>query len=206
MRFFCVILTALALSSCSRPEFLTPEELQLFILDEENNLKKSEEVNNYRIEVTYRPTDLLVNQEIGDELVDGNKLEQLQKKYNGYYYFILSLSKNKKEALHQMDGDMERYSELVQTLSFEMTQYANLTTSTQDTIPVGDFILNRTYGVSASTDILFAFNKEKSRGKDWVQFNLNEFGLGVGNQRFRFSTKDLDNAPKINFALTSTNN
>lgn len=80
-----------------------------------------------------------------------------------------------------------------------MNEYVMLTTSARDTIPVGDFMLNRTYGLSASTDVLVVFNREKARGADWVQINLSEFGLGVGSQRFRFSRKDLDEIPRIKF-------
>ncbi|HEY9006529.1 MAG TPA: hypothetical protein VIM75_10355, partial [Ohtaekwangia sp.] len=63
----------------------------------------------------------------------------------------------------------------------------------------GDFMLNRTYGMSNSTDLLFVFSKEKAKGKDWIQFNLNELGLGIGNQRFRFEMRDLENVPEVTF-------
>lgn len=207
MKYFYLTIVASFLFSCSDPEFLSPQELQSFILDDENKLKMTAVENGYKIDVMYRPTDLWVHQELGDEPTDQATLDRLRKKYNTYYYFIVSLSKNNKEALHQVEGGMDQYSELVQTLSFRMPQHVNLTTSSQDTIPVGDAMLNRTYGLSATTDVLIVFTKEKVRGTDWVQVNLNEFGLGVGNQRFRFLTKDLDNAPKIKFALNeSTNN
>lgn len=205
MRYFYLV-SILVIISCSTPEHLSPKDLQTFILDEENGLKKSSKVDDYSIEVTYRPTDLWVHQELGEGAVDKKILDQLRKKYNTYYYFLVSLSKNNKEALHQVEGGMGHYSELVKTLSFRMAQHANLTTSAQDTIPVGDAMLNRTYGLSTSTDILFVFNKEKAEKKDWIQFNLNEFGLGVGNQRFRFSTKDLETVPKIDFVLKTVTN
>ncbi len=98
---------------------------------------------------------------------------------------------------------MTAYSDLVQTLSFRMSHYVTLTTAPADTIPVGDFMLNRTYGLSQSTDLLFVFNNEKVRGKEWIQFNLNEFGLGTGNQRFRFRTKDIETLPGIDFGNMS---
>jgi hypothetical protein len=109
----------------------------------------------------------------------------------------MSLSSNDKEALHQIASD--QYSDLVQTLSFRMSNYVTLTTSVNDTIPVGDFMLNRTYGMSNSTDLLFVFNREKTKDTDWVQFNLNEFGLGIGNQRFRFDMHTLENVPEVAF-------
>jgi hypothetical protein len=148
--------------------------------------------------VRYKPTDLWVIQEIENENFDSAKLDFLRRKYSGYYYFIVSLSRDNKEALHQVNSRVD-YSELVQTMSFRMPQYVTLTTTKQDTIPVGDFMLNRTYGLSASTELLFVFSRTKAKGNSWVQFNLNEFGLGIGNQRFRFKTKDLEALPAINF-------
>ncbi len=185
-------------ASCSAPSYLKPEELNAFILDADNGLIQKSEVNGYSIEVMYKPTDLWVEQEVENGNVNDEKIKSLRRKYDPNYYFILNLSKNNKEAL-QVDGAFGQYSELVQTLSFRMNQYVNLTTATQDTIPTADFILNRTYGLSNATSLLFVFNKEKAKNKQWVQFNLNEFGLGVGNQRFRFKTKDLENVPHIKF-------
>ena len=184
---------------CGNSAHLPPEKLSAFVVDEEHGLKKSAALGNVNIEVTYRPVDLLVYQEIGKQVVDAKEIENLRKKYNQYIYFILSLSNDSKEALHQTGGS--QYSELVQTLSFRMNDYVTLTTAASDTIPVGDFMLNRTYGMSSSTDLLFVFSKEKAIGQDWIQFNLNEFGLEVGNQRFRFSMKDIEEVPEVNFTL-----
>ncbi|HEY9048675.1 MAG TPA: hypothetical protein VIN08_22365, partial [Ohtaekwangia sp.] len=142
-------------------------------------------------------TDLWVYQEIGKHKATPEQIDTLRKKYSQYLYFILSLSANNKEALHQAASD--QYGDLVQTLSFRMNNYVTLTTSANDSIPVGDFMLNRTYGMSNSTDLLFVFSKEKAKGKDWIQFNLNEFGLGIGNQRFRFEMSDLENIPEVTF-------
>ncbi|MFZ6011385.1 MAG: hypothetical protein ACOYXT_13640 [Bacteroidota bacterium] len=195
--FYFITLVS-ATFGCSAPDRLTPEELNKFIVDEKNGLTQKAEINGYTATVTYRPTDLWIHQEAG-LASDSAMFNALNKKYAGYYYFILSLSRENKEALHQVEGGMGQYSELVQTLSFRMSEYVNLTTSAQDTIPTGDFMLNRTYGLSDATNLLFVFNKEKARGQEWVQFNLNEFGLGIGNQRFRFRTEDLEHAPRLKF-------
>jgi hypothetical protein len=186
---------------CS-PSELTVEDLNAFLRDEENGLHKTAEMNGTQVAVTYKPTDLWVSQELDEgEVLTSSRLDSLRKKYENYYYFIVSLSRNNKEALHQT-GDMGEYSELLQTMSFRMSDYVTLTTTSRDTIPVADFMLNRTYGMSSATEILFVFNREKSKGQEWVQFNLNEFGLNVGNQRFRFATKDLEHTPKLKFTIT----
>lgn len=196
MRFLILFVLLAGVACSSGP--MTVAELEAYVKDQENGLTQAVESNGYSIRVTYRPTDLWVKQEIGEaRFPDAQELAKLRSKYNAYYYFIVSLSRNDKEALHQLEGGMEQYSDLVQTLSFRMPQYTTLTTSASDTIPVGDFMLNRTYGLSRSTDLLFVFSREKAGDDAWVQFNLNEFGLGTGNQRFRFDREKLDQAPEL---------
>jgi hypothetical protein len=196
MKKLLYLLISFAVAGCSPPEYLTAEELTKYISDPENGLVQRAEANGYSMDVTYNPTDLLVKQEAGDN-VDDLKITALRDKYSKYYYFILTLSKNNSEALQPSNQGLAQYSELVQTLSFRMGSYVNLTTSAKDTIPTADFILDRTYGLSNTTSMLFVFSREKTKGKEWLQFNLNEFGLVIGNQRFRFSVKDLEDAPKI---------
>lgn len=169
------------------------------MLQSENDLTKEKEVNDFTVRVTYRPTDLLVYQEISGDTLDTARIAMLRKKYAHYYYFVLNLSKGSEEALHRLSGGQGQYSEVVQTLSFGMADHVTLTTSVKDTIPVGDFVLNRTYGMSNSTDLLFVFNRQKAKESEWIQFQLDEFGLGIGSQRFRFQRDLLDRAPGIDF-------
>lgn len=198
--FYCLIIYSLFSLSlpcgCTFSAYMTPEQLTQYVLDESNGLTRSNRAGNTKITVTYHPTDLWVHQELGDFERDTSKIAALRKKYEGHLYFVVSFSTDNKEALHQAEN-FGQYSDLVQTMSFRMPQYATLTTSSMDTIDVADFMMNRTYGMGSSTDVLFVFNKEKTNGQDWVQFNLNEFGLGVGNQRFRFRKEDMEDVPLI---------
>ena len=196
-RYIYFILLMPFVTSC-KETVVSPEELNRYVADESNGLRKLVSVGPSTIEVTYRPTDLLVLQEVKNSSPSQQQIEVARTKYDKYLYFILSLSINDREALQQVGGS--EYSELVQTFSFRMNNYVTLTTAVNDTIPVADFMLDRTFGMSSSTDILFVFNREKAKGKTWVQFNLNEFGLGTGNQRFRFDTNEINDVPAINFA------
>jgi hypothetical protein len=195
--FFIATLFIWALYGCESKR-LSQNQYTEYISDESNGLTKSVDIGNTTVGVSYRPTDLWVLQELGDSPMTEEKINDARKKYSPNIYFILSLTTDDKEALHQSG---QQYSDLLQTLSFRMNEYVSLTTSSNDTIPVGDFILNRTYGMSGSTDILFVFNKEKAKDSNWIQFNLNEFGLGIGNQRFRFDINDIENSPQVEFAI-----
>jgi hypothetical protein len=196
-KLFIPLIFICMLYGCSSKR-LSKEQYNEYVSDESNGLKKSVAVGNTTVGVTYQPTDLWISQELSNTPITEEKISAIRQKYSPNLYFILSLATGDKEALHQSGG--QQYSDLVQTLSFHMSEYVSVTTS-NDTIPVGDFILNRTYGMSGSTDILFAFNKDKAKNSDWIQFNLNEFGLGIGNQRFRFDTSDIENCPSVEFAI-----
>jgi len=194
--YMCVMLSLL-LISCGKT-YLRPDELQSYINDESNGLMKIAKAENVSAQVSYRPTDLIIFQEIHTNAhASQHDVEKSRAQYTPYLYFVLSLSSDGNEAIHVLNS--ETYGDVLQTLSFGMSQYVSLTTASMDTIPVRDFMLNRTFGMSSSTDLLFAFSREKAFNQEWIQFNLNEFGLGIGNQRFRFNMKDINAIPMIEF-------
>lgn len=187
------------LLACGEPrQFSTQEELQAYVLEEGHGLRKSGQYGNTKVTVTYRPTDLLVAQGLGAE-ISREQVTGLRDQYGKYHYFVLGLSSGEKEALYGGGLDYARFSGLVQQLSFRMGAYVNLTTSAHDTIPLADYVFPRTYGIGSETNLLMVFNAEKTAEVDWLQFNLNEFGMGLGNQRYRFRKDDLDDAPTIKF-------
>ena len=186
------------LGSCTQPKYMDKEALNAYVNDEENGLFQKKEAQGHEIKLNYRPTGLLIAQELGDvTTAEAEKLKKLQDKYGGQYYFILSLSRGGREALSPAYGGQQQFSENLQTLAFRMGEYVNLTTSASDTIAVADYVFPRTYGMSGTTQLMFAFDKTKAKDTDWVQFNLAEMGLGIGRQNFRFETSDLEKAPQL---------
>ncbi|MBK7652485.1 MAG: hypothetical protein IPJ20_19575 [Flammeovirgaceae bacterium] len=164
--------------SCSPPT-LTEEELKQFVLEPDNNLIQEETINDINVRITYRPTDLLVVQELTNG-TDTARISSLRIKYSKYYYFVLSLSKNQREAIQASTMPQAQFSELLQTISFRMGTYVNMTTDARDTIALADYVYNRTFGMGSSNDLLLVFNKDEARTANWLQINLAEFGLGVG--------------------------
>jgi len=193
--YLVIVAMILCIASCT-PGPLTTEQYAAYIADEDNGLRKSVTSNGTTITVSYRPADLLVKQSLAGS-ISPDVIKERRKQYSQYLYFVLGLSSGNRETLHATSGDT--YSGLLQTLSFRMNDFITLTTSAGDTIPVGDFMLNRTYGMGTSTDVLVVFSGEKVKGREWIQFNLNEFGLVAGNQRFRFDVKDLRESPAVRF-------
>jgi hypothetical protein len=199
MKFVQLIIVVVlwqAIAGC-RPETLSPERAAAYAMDESNGLRKSRKVGDLQMDVVFRPNDLLVFQEVRSRSYDSTELASLQKKYSPNLYFILALSDKSREALTPSDS---RYLELVETLSFRMSEYVTLTTSSGDTLALKDFVMNRTLGMSSSTDVIFVFDRKNTLTDDWVAVNLKEFGLGTGDQTFKFLTRDLLAIPSIEFS------
>jgi hypothetical protein len=198
LRSFFVCLMLISLIACQQ-RVKTVEDLQAYISKEKNGLVKTKAIGNIEIKVVYKPTGLLVNQELGNKAYTDHEVEQLRTKYGDFHYFTLSVSANGKEVEAYNVSGQGDFGSRVQQLSFGMGEQVALHTNRQDTIPVADYIYQRTFGVGNSSDMLFAFEKDKIENSEWTQFQLEDFGLGIGTNRFRFKTKDLKNVPSLNF-------
>lgn len=187
--FLCLIVT-----SCVK-DTVTEQELSKYVQEEQHGLKKTARVGSYNLSVTYRPSDLLVVQELAGR-ADTMLLASLRQKYEKNYYFVLSIQKNGKEALPENDNN--KFSEVLQTISFRMGDHLIMLMD-KDTIPLADYSFTRTFGMSTSTDLLLVFEKKKGDTNQVVQINLDEFGLNLGNHSFQFDVADLENIPRIKY-------
>lgn len=183
------------ITSCGTPEYLPKEELYEFI-DESENLSRTINTGSITMKMSYRPTDFLIWQELEGEK-DTNLIKETFHNYNQYLYFVLQLSAGDRDALYGTSANQADFNEKLQTLSFRMQQYVNMTTSENDTIPLADAHYTRMFGMSKTSDILLVFNKEKIDGDEWLAINNKEFGFKTGQRSFVFNTKDLAKAPKL---------
>lgn len=186
----------LLLVGCAAPEYLNEQELQAFISEESNKLARSKTIGELKMRVMYRPNDFLIWQEVEGES-DTSKIREAFDRYEDYLYFMMQLSTEQKDALYGLSGNQIEFNDRLQTLSFRMNQYVNLTTSNRDTIPVADFYYSRMFGLAKSNDILFVFNRAEIGDSEWVSFNTKEFGFRSGRQSFRFAINDLNGTPKL---------
>ena len=119
-----VMLYMVILTFSCNSKLVTEDELKRYVVDKGNGLTKKVETENYRVQMTYRPTDLLVAQELGSSH-DTASIGKLRKKYGNHNYFILSLSKNEREAIQAGTMPYDQFSELLQTISFRMAGFVN---------------------------------------------------------------------------------
>jgi hypothetical protein len=179
-----------------KPEVRNKEELVEYLQNEDNGLLVSKTINDLKISAMYRPTDLIVEQEARPSTPD-SVVEALYAKYGKYWYFILSIEKDGKDALYGSAADMTGFSEVLQTLAFRMNDHLYASTSEKDTVYLADYHYSRMFGMSHSTDLLLAFDAQEVQDSKWVQLNLSEFGLSTGRVNLRFKTKDINDIPRI---------
>lgn len=187
----------MVLVSCSGKNFDTTEELLTYISDESNNYKYSKTVNGVDYVLQYRPTDLLVNQELSDK-TNKKEIEELRNKYNKYLYFNLSMSMNNKELLSNVVRDKAQFGQMVNDLAFNMDEKVHVYTPEKDTITMTDFVYPRMYGMTNSTTILIVYpREEKYLKEDYLNFTIEDLGLYTGEVKFKIATKPLHNEPRL---------
>jgi hypothetical protein len=189
-------LVGILLVGCTSNGVSSASELLAFVNDKNNGTIKEERSGDLNLTLRYHPSELVSLAEVDTTVTPVDSVQKQRDRFDSQIYFILSLSINGEDALQVLSRDA-RFSQLTSTLAFQMDRYVNLTTSGADTVYVNDFAMSRMYGLSKSTDLIFSFDKKKTKDQDWVQFNLNEFGLNTGNKRFRFNMKDLERVPTL---------
>jgi len=192
------LLLLLIISSCTKT-FDTQEEMNDFIKDEDNGYNYKKTIVGVDYVLQYRPTDLLVKQELGDE-IDVTQLEKLRQKYNKYLYFNLSMSKNNQELLNGVARDKAKFGQMVNELAFGMEEKVHLYTPEKDTLAMADFIYPRMYGMSNATSLMIVYPREtKFMNQDYLNFVIEDLGLDTGDIKFKLNMQALQNQPQLRF-------
>ncbi|KFF12002.1 hypothetical protein [Flavobacterium hydatis] len=193
-----LLLLLFIITSCSKT-FDTQEEMYDYIKDEDNGYCYKKTVAGVDYILQYRPTDLLVQQELGDN-IDPLQIEKLRQKYSKYLYFNISMSKNNQELLNNVAGDKAKFGQMVNDLAFGIEEKLHVYTPTKDTLTMADFIYPRMYGMSNSTSIMIVYPREnKFMKQDHLNFVIEDLGLETGDIKFKLNTKALTNEPQLRF-------
>ncbi|MEP5338777.1 MAG: hypothetical protein ABJL44_19805, partial [Algibacter sp.] len=127
------------MSSCTNKSFNNETALLDYIKAPENGYTQSKIINGVDYTLMYRPTDMLVKQELGDS-INNNKIEALRDKYNKYMYFNLSMSQNNQELLSTAPKNRNEFGAMVNQLAFGMNEKVHIYTPSKDTLEMADFI------------------------------------------------------------------
>ena len=184
---------------CSTKTFKNEAELLNYIKDTDNGYTQHKSINGVEYTLTYRPTDALVLQELGDH-INGERIEQLRNKYKKYMYFNLSMSENNQELLSAAPKNRNEFGAMVNQLVFGMKDKVHVYTKHKDTLEMADYVYPRMYGFSKSTTMLFVYPREAEALKeDYLNFTVEDLGLDTGDVKFKIPTDKLINEPTITF-------
>ena len=193
-----LLLFTILISSCGN-SFDSQEEMTAFITDEDNGYQYKKTVNGVDYTLQYRPTDLLVKQELSGKYTE-KQVEDLRAQYGKYLYFNLSMSKNNQELLNGLARDKERFGQMVNELAFGMEEKVHLFTPKKDTLAMADFIYPRMYGMTDATTLMIVYPRdEKFMQEDYLNFTIEDLGLDTGEIKFKVKTSELKNEPQLRF-------
>ncbi len=198
------LMLLLVLSGCNQKAFDNETAFLDYIKDEANGYTQHKTVNGVDYTLTYRPTDLLVKQELGDVVTEQGSLsgvemsrrDELRNKYNKYMYFNLSMSINNQELLSSAPKNRNEFGAMVNQLAFGMNEKVHMFTQSKDTLEMADFIYPRMYGMSRETTIMFVYPRDKKALKEeYINFTIEDLGLYTGEVKFKILNKNIINEP-----------
>ena len=196
LEFGVLILLFGVLISCSNKSFNTKEEMMTYLKNPDNGYFQEKTINNVYYSLLYKPTDLMVQQELGNS--DTLDVSKLRAHYNKYMYFVLSMSRNGQELLNSSTGSRAEFGAMVNQLAFDMDKKVHLYTQQKDTLMLLDYIYPRTYGMTPNTTMLFVFPKDKKYlEKDELSFTIEDLGFYTGEVKFKVPINNIVSEPKL---------
>ncbi|GAA3647315.1 hypothetical protein GCM10022397_35340 [Flavivirga jejuensis] len=173
-----------------------------YIKAPKNGYTQSKTINGVDYTLTYRPTDMLVVQELGNSIADAKHssldVAEVRNKYNKYMYFNLSMSKNNQELLSVTPKNRNEFGAMVNQLAFGMNEKVHVYTPSKDTLEMADFIYPRMYGISRATTIMFVYPRDvKALNNKYINFTIEDLGLYTGEVKFKIPIKKIKDEPKL---------
>ena len=195
----CLAILLIILVSCNKKTFDNEAALLEYIKDNANGYTQHKTINGVDYTLMYRPTDMLVKQELGDSIHAG-QVKKLRGKYGKYMYFNLSMSQNNQELLSTAPKNRNEFGAMVNQLAFGMGERVHVYTPAKDTLELADFIYPRLYGMGRATTIMFVYPRDENALKnEYLNFTIEDLGLYTGEVKFKIPTDKLNNEPKLNF-------
>jgi len=194
--FFYVVLIFISFS-CKNLSFEKEETLWTYLKDERNGYTQNKTINGVQFSLMYKPTDLLVIQELTDEETSEELVNSLREKYDQYLYFSLSIARKNQELLNSVAHDKARFGGLMKQLAFGMQNKIHLYTGKKDTVSMADYIYPRMYGMSKHTTLLLIYDREKLTDAKTLNLTIEDLGFGTGEVRFTQEIDKIKNAPGL---------
>lgn len=189
-----LIATLVVLFGCGSKS-LPERELLEFVVDPANELKRSVENGPIKIEVLYKPSDLVMARDL-KEIADPMTREATLSSLDTLTYFVISLSSNGHEIENAYANDPRRFGAAVNYLSYGVLENLQIINE-GDTIAPLDVVYSRAFGSAGSSQLLAVFNANLKERSGLVDLQLNDKVFGTGLSRFKFDCDKLKEIPRL---------
>lgn len=192
--YFFFFGSLLTLGGCTKQP-VSEAEMVKYIMDDSNGLIQRVKKDDIVLELIYRPTDLLVAQEVSDTTIKQDELDSLRSRFSNYSYFVLKLSREGQEATNQLATDLSHYTRAIDYLSFQIGQDIDLVFG-NERIDTEDFMHTRSFGGAKANTVMLAFKIRPEELQDFaIEYDDSLFGTGL--TRFNFKVSDIESLPPI---------
>jgi hypothetical protein len=189
---------SLWLSSCASP--LPPTAYRAYLTDPAHGLTHTTEVNGTTITCAYRPTELLVLQDLaGSQAATPATRDSLARAYAGKTYCTLTLARNGSEVENQFINDPARYQQAISYLNTGIAADAVLATTPQDSVAAVASMYVRQYGTTGHSTVLLVFDTHQLMPQQGFHLTLRGQRLELGTIQFAFAAADLAALPALQF-------
>lgn len=186
------------LSSCAAP--LPPAAYRAYLADPAHGLTHTTEANGNTITCAYRPTELLVLQDLaGRQAATPATRDSLARAYAGKTYCVLTLAHNGGEVENQFINDPTRYQQAISYLNTGIAADAMLATTPRDSVAAVASMYVRQYGTTGHSTVLLVFDTHQLTPQHGFHLTLRGQRLELGTIQFAFAAADLAALPALKF-------
>jgi len=172
-----------------------------YLADPAHGLSHTVEVNGATVTCTYRPTELLVAQELAGAAapVTAAVRDSLGRAYAGKTYCTLTLSRHGGEIENALVNDPPAYQQALTYLNTGIAADAFLATSARDSVPASASMYVRQFGTMGRSNVLLVFDTRQLAPRQGFHLTLRGQQLGLRTMRFSFAARDLAALPTLKF-------
>ena len=196
MRTPLIVLALLSIFACQEQQIVSEQELKDYILDPEHGLRKQKKKNEVDIEVIYRPTDLILAQQL-DGITDEKERSSTIKNFDTLSYFVIKLSRKGQEVENTYVSDNDKFVRVTNYLSSAIAGNIRMIIE-KDTLSALDAVYTRMYGAASATSVMAVFNTDVRKKNGTLKFFLDDTELGLGQNEFEFDLSDIKKTPTLN--------
>jgi hypothetical protein len=190
-----VLILSVTVISCKTADSVSMEELKSFVLEPGHGLNQSVTRNEIRLEVTYRPKDLVIVQDVGTE--NKTKWVETKAQLDSLDYFVLKISRQGEEVQNTLAGDQVKFNSAISYLSSGIENDIFMTMEEGEVVRMESSSFVPTFGISNGTTVLLVFKSYLDKRARDFSIIFRDSMFGTGSSEFRFAGSDITNVPSL---------